>query len=61
MHNVMELNQSDFYKILILKRFIDVKNNALYVLPFIGFSKVDGNDTIQIIHLTTRNYSNYDF
>ena len=32
MHNVMELNQSHFYKILILKRFIDVENNALCVL-----------------------------
>ena len=44
MHNVMELNQSHFYKILILKRFIDVENNALCVLPFKGFRK--GNGTI---------------
>ena len=42
MHNVMELNQSDFYKILILMRFIDVENNALCVLPFKGFRKVSG-------------------
>ena len=62
MHNVMELNQSHFYKILILKRFIDVENNALCVLPFKGFRKVNGTIyLIQIIHLTIRNYNNYSF